>query len=118
MTSFGTSLRASPPKRTAPDSYVLLGPPICSKLRLIILLILQDTDPIQVSKEIKFTWNPNATVGARLISLEINGTSVQPATNYTIVTLDFIATGTSTLRSAYAAFMLTDAFHRWRRHHP
>lgn len=56
-------------------------------------MVGQPTSEVQVSKEIHYTWNPNATVGSRLISLTLNGTAVVPDQNYTIVTLDFLATG-------------------------
>ncbi|KAG8798765.1 hypothetical protein FRC17_007326, partial [Serendipita sp. 399] len=51
------------------------------------------TSFIQVSKQIKFSWNTNNANQTRLITFEINGQQVDLNKNYTIVALDFMATG-------------------------
>jgi 2',3'-cyclic-nucleotide 2'-phosphodiesterase (5'-nucleotidase family) len=53
----------------------------------------ETTSFIQVSKQIKFSWNPSNTNQTRLITFEINGQQVDPSKNYTLVALDFMATG-------------------------
>ncbi|CCA67175.1 related to 5`-nucleotidase precursor [Serendipita indica DSM 11827] len=49
------------------------------------------TSFIQVSKQVKFSWNPNNVNQTRLITLEIGGQQVDVNKNYTMVTLDFLA---------------------------
>lgn len=51
------------------------------------------TSFVQVSKGIKFTYNPKNSAGTRLISLNIGGAPVDLTKTYTIVTLDFLAGG-------------------------
>ncbi|KIM23775.1 hypothetical protein M408DRAFT_17804 [Serendipita vermifera MAFF 305830] len=53
----------------------------------------ETTSFVQVSKQIKFSWNANNTNQTRLITFEINGQQVDVNKNYTIVALDFMATG-------------------------
>ncbi|PVF98209.1 Metallo-dependent phosphatase [Serendipita vermifera] len=53
----------------------------------------ETTSFIQVSKQIKFSWNPSNANQTRLITFEINGQQVDPQKNYTLVALDFMATG-------------------------
>lgn len=45
------------------------------------------TSFIQVSKQIKFEWNPNNANQTKLINLEINGEQVDPGRNYTFVSI-------------------------------
>ncbi|KAG8837443.1 hypothetical protein FRB91_009928 [Serendipita sp. 411] len=51
------------------------------------------TSFMQVSKQIKFSWNVNNNNQTKLITFEINGEQVDLNKNYTIVALDFMATG-------------------------
>lgn len=53
------------------------------------------TSFVQVSKNIKFKYNPAAAVGSRLVELSINGKplSASDTTTYKISTWDFLATG-------------------------
>jgi 2',3'-cyclic-nucleotide 2'-phosphodiesterase (5'-nucleotidase family) len=51
------------------------------------------TSGFQVSGSIEVKYNPALPVGGRLVSVVINGKPVDPATQYTIATLDFIAGG-------------------------
>jgi len=51
------------------------------------------TSFVQVSAGCAFTYNPNNAVGSRLISLNIGGADIDFERTYTVVTLDFIATG-------------------------
>lgn len=46
---------------------------------------------IQVSKEIRFKYNPALKNGSRLISLYIGGAPVDRAKEYTIAATDFLA---------------------------
>lgn len=51
------------------------------------------TSFVQVSRSIRFTYNPNNAVGSRLITLHIKGAPIDLTKNYVISTLDFLATG-------------------------
>lgn len=51
------------------------------------------TSFVQVSKEIRLTYNPANNNGSKLISLEIGESPVEMDKEYTIVTLDFLAGG-------------------------
>lgn len=45
-----------------------------------------------MSKEIRYAYNPALTNGSRLISLDIGGAPVNRTKEYTIATIDFLAT--------------------------
>lgn len=47
----------------------------------------------QVSRSIRFTYNPANPVGSRLITLAVRGSPIDLARTYTVSTLDFLATG-------------------------
>ncbi|KAK5632835.1 hypothetical protein RRF57_008549 [Xylaria bambusicola] len=51
------------------------------------------TSFVQVSKGIKISYNPDNEVGKRLVSLEISGEEIDTETEYTVVTIDFLAGG-------------------------
>lgn len=51
------------------------------------------TSSAQVSKEIRFTYNPANPVGSRLITLQIGGKPIEATRVYKISTLDFLAGG-------------------------
>lgn len=51
------------------------------------------TSFVQVSKGVKFGFNPANDVGKRLASLEISGKEVDKSAKYTVVTIDFVAGG-------------------------
>lgn len=51
------------------------------------------TSFVQVSKSIRFTYNPKNAVGKRLITLTIKGNPIDLTKTYVISTLDFMATG-------------------------
>jgi len=51
------------------------------------------TSFVQVSRSIRFTYNPENPVGSRLITLKIKGQPIDLAKAYIISTLDFLATG-------------------------
>lgn len=51
------------------------------------------TSFVQISKGIKFTYNPKNNEGTRLITLDVGGAPVDLTKTYTIVTLDFLAGG-------------------------
>ncbi|RPB02586.1 5'-nucleotidase [Choiromyces venosus 120613-1] len=48
---------------------------------------------LQVSNEIRFSYNPGNSVGSRLVSLEFSGRRAEMERVYKIVTLDFLADG-------------------------
>lgn len=51
------------------------------------------TSFVQVSRSIRFTYNPANAVGSRLITLAIKGQAIDLAATYRISTLDYLATG-------------------------
>lgn len=51
------------------------------------------TSFVQVSRTIKFSWNPANPVGTRLISFTIGDKPLDREKTYTIVAVDFLATG-------------------------
>lgn len=53
----------------------------------------ETTSFVQVSKQIKFSWNANNANQTKLITFEINGNQIDVNKNYTLVALDFMATG-------------------------
>lgn len=48
------------------------------------------TSFVQVSKQIKFSWNPSQPNGTRLIDFTIGGQKVDPTKNYTVVSHLFL----------------------------
>ncbi len=51
------------------------------------------TSFVQVSRSIRFTYNPANAIGSRLITLAIKGAAIDLAATYRISTLDYLATG-------------------------
>jgi 5'-nucleotidase len=51
------------------------------------------TSFVQVSKQIKFSWNPNNPKQKKLITFEINGEPIDVNKNYTLVVIEFLANG-------------------------
>ncbi|KAF8253789.1 Metallo-dependent phosphatase, partial [Wilcoxina mikolae CBS 423.85] len=51
------------------------------------------TSFVQVSRSIRFTYNPKNPVGSKLITLNIKGQPIDLTKTYTVSTLDFLATG-------------------------
>jgi 5'-nucleotidase len=41
----------------------------------------------------RFTWNPAAAVGSRVVSVEVGGAALDPSANYRVVTLNFLVGG-------------------------
>ncbi len=41
----------------------------------------------------RYTWNPAAAVGSRIVSVEVGGAALDPAASYRLVTLNFLVTG-------------------------
>lgn len=57
----------------------------------------ETTSFIQVSKQIKFSWNPNNANQTRLIDLQINEQPVDPNKNYTLVSIHVLGISTGYL---------------------
>jgi len=68
------------------------------------------TSFVQVSKNIKFTYNPAAAVGSRLVELSINGNplSASDTTTYKISTWDFLANGGDNFWPKQSDFAILD----------
>jgi len=48
---------------------------------------------LQVSGGITYTWSSSAPAGSKVSALALNGTPIDPATNYQVTTNDFLANG-------------------------
>ncbi|KAH8101781.1 5'-nucleotidase [Cristinia sonorae] len=66
------------------------------------------TSFVQVSRSIRFTYNPNNAVGSRLITLSIKGEPIDLAKTYRISTLDYLATGGDSFWPARTDFATLD----------
>ncbi|PPQ92091.1 hypothetical protein CVT25_008272 [Psilocybe cyanescens] len=66
------------------------------------------TSFVQVSRSIRFTYNPFNPVGSRLITLTIKGQPVDLAKTYKISTLDYLATGGDNFWAARTDFVSLD----------
>lgn len=66
------------------------------------------TSFVQVSRSIKFTYNPNSPVGSRLVTLSIKGEPVDMAKSYRITTIDYLATGGDNFWPAKSEFSTLD----------
>ena len=68
------------------------------------------TSFVQVSKNIKFKYNPAAAAGSRLVELSINGTplTASDVTTYKISTWDFLASGGDNFWPKQSGFITLD----------
>lgn len=66
------------------------------------------TSGIQVSKSFKIKYNNAQPEGKKLISMEIGGSPVEAEKVYTMVTLDFMATGGDNMWEARKDYTLLD----------
>ncbi|KAF9528279.1 Metallo-dependent phosphatase-like protein, partial [Crepidotus variabilis] len=66
------------------------------------------TSFVQVSRSIKFTYNPGNSIGSRLITLVIKGEPVDLQKTYRITTLDYLATGGDNFFPARSEFTTLD----------
>ena len=68
------------------------------------------TSFVQISKNIKFKYNPAAAVGSRLVELSINGKplSASDTTTYKIATWDFLANGGDNFWPKQSEFAILD----------
>ena len=66
------------------------------------------TSFFQISTGIMVSYNPDATSGGRLVSVEIGGEPLDEAKNYAIVTLDFLAGGGDNIFTATKDFVALD----------
>ncbi|GAA0533853.1 bifunctional metallophosphatase/5'-nucleotidase [Paractinoplanes ferrugineus] len=48
---------------------------------------------LQVSAGLTYTWSASAPLGSKISELKLNGTAIDPATNYLVTTNDFLANG-------------------------
>jgi len=48
---------------------------------------------LQVSAGLTYSWNSTAPAGSKVTALALNGTPIDPATNYQVTTNDFLANG-------------------------
>jgi 5'-nucleotidase len=51
------------------------------------------TKMLQVSAGLTYTWSASAALGSKITDLKLNGTAIDPATNYLVTTNDFLANG-------------------------
>ncbi|TFK35446.1 5'-nucleotidase [Crucibulum laeve] len=66
------------------------------------------TSFVQVSRSIRFTYNPTNAVGSKLITLSIKGAPIDLTKTYTINTLDYLATGGDSFWVARSDFATLD----------
>lgn len=68
------------------------------------------TSFVQVSREIKFKYNPTAAIRSHLIELSINGTLLRASdtTTYKIATWDFLASGGDSFWPKQSNFITLD----------
>ncbi|CAA7261017.1 unnamed protein product [Cyclocybe aegerita] len=66
------------------------------------------TSFVQVSRSIRFTYNPANPIGSRLITFTIKDAPVDLAKTYTISTLDYLATGGDNFWPARSDFVTLD----------
>ncbi|KAF2675802.1 5'-nucleotidase [Lentithecium fluviatile CBS 122367] len=66
------------------------------------------TSFFQISKGIKVSYNPSATSGGRLVSVDIADAPLDEATEYSFVTLDFLAGGGDNIFTATKDFVALD----------
>jgi 2',3'-cyclic-nucleotide 2'-phosphodiesterase (5'-nucleotidase family) len=69
---------------------------------------LDVTSFVQVSRSIRFTYNPENAVGSKLITLTIKDAPIDLTGSYTISTLDFLATGGDNFWTAKDDFVTLD----------
>jgi len=86
------------PFSNAVTDITLTGERIYRTLEGIVSQVNQDngrpvTSFLQVSKGISIEYNPAGAVGSRLVSVNIDGKSLDMAAEYRVVTVDFIAGG-------------------------
>ena len=75
------------------------------------------TSFVQISRSIRFTYNPTNPVGSRLISLSLKGQPVVLTQSYLISTLDFLATGGDNFWPARSDFVTLDTMDQvWARY--
>ena len=66
------------------------------------------TSFVQVSRSIRFTYNPSNPVGSRLITLSIGGQPIDLTKTYKITTLDYLASGGDNFWPAQTNFVILD----------
>jgi 2',3'-cyclic-nucleotide 2'-phosphodiesterase (5'-nucleotidase family) len=75
------------------------------------------TSFVQVSRSIRFTYNPTNPIGSRLITLKIKGEPIDLAAMYRISTLDYLATGGDSFWPARSDFVTLDTMDQvWARY--
>lgn len=75
------------------------------------------TSFVQVSRSIRFTYNPANPVSSRLITLKIKGEPIDLAKTYRISTLDYLATGGDSFWLARTDFVTLDTMDQvWARY--
>ena len=66
------------------------------------------TSLFQISRNIRVEYNPDNANGTKLVKVEVNGTAVDRARDYHVVTLDFIAGGGDNIFEPFEDFVTLD----------
>ena len=88
---------------------------IVSKTNVVNNMVV--TSFVQVSRSIRFTYNPDNAIGSRLITLSIKGNPIDLTKTYLISTLDYLATGGDNFWPARSDFSSLDTMDEvWARY--